>query len=997
MSEKKRYLTKDPKKEKKNIAKKWLVKRQMLVEDEKVTREIKSKQTRLQIEKLKAIIEKTIDKVNDSEGVMELLPDLNLVREIIVATTLSPKDMTQIKLSFTSDNPLVPPEFIETIRQHFTSTYDLESQMSKILSEALVTKGAKVLLPIPAIALQNVMMNSSTALESFTNQRLKDYRFNNIGLIETKPNITEITAMESIAFGNEKVTIPDSGKLTITDNCNYLLTPIIADITQSLKVKKILNNQFGLESFERRNSIEKDVYVKKMYDIVESVIVKEAKVEELGKNMDPILFNLPSESVIPVFVPGEPENHIGYYVILDELGHPVRASKNSNFFKELNDKLENTIVSSGTLVVKSSINMQDTDKDRAANSIRQPIMDAYVTQLEKELRDGVRSGTNGEYVEISKPVELFRLMFARQLEKMQTRALYIPAEMLTYVAFDYDELGIGISLVEKTKLYSSLRAILMFAEIMAGIKNSVPGRILNITLDETDPDPQLTVETVLQEFISLQTSALPLGKLNPAEIVDALQRAGIQVKINGGDVFPNTEIEVEERRRDMAKPDTELSELLKKHQYAGWGVSAELADRGLEGDFATGITQANLLQTKRVMVWQEGFETHLTDHTHKYIYAGGPLNKELQDLYNAIPDLDKKEYSFKDIVDSVKVILPKPDTAIINTQLEAFNSYSAFLDVAIPTHISEDMIRGMLKGDFTPDAIASIQNAIANLLKRQYMRQQNMLPELDELLTNSESNITEAIRSHAEAILKTVGSVIPDIIMKEYKMVDATSQAVMTKIESLKQPADNSSDYDSGTDEGGGEDSGNSNSEGSDFGGNSAGDDELGLGGESGGNPDDVTNTSEEDFGNANSAADDELGLGSTEEVDNAEPSTEGEGGTVAESEFASTETVNDSDIGLEEPSDNKEPKETPPPKEPEVPKETPKSESAKPAESEKEKKSEPKAKDEKPGEEPAKGEKDLTEKNEFGKPVYDKDGKKIKYDDKGNEIKEEPKTEDKK
>jgi hypothetical protein len=361
----------------------------------------------------------------------------------------------------------------------------------------------------------------------------------------------------------------------------------------------------------------------------------------------------------------------------------------------------------------------------------------------------------------------------------------------------------------------------MFAEVMAGIKNSVPGRTLNITLDEADPDPQGTIETILNEFSALQTVGLPLGKLNPSEIVDGITRANINVRVDGGEVFPNTNIDVEDRRRDMNKPDDQLNEVLKKQQYSGMGVSPELADRGLEGEFATGITQANLLQAKRIMVYQDKFNYHLTDHMHKYIYAGGPLFAKLKELHATIEGDDKP--TFEEMVNSLKCELPKPDTAVITAQNAAFTEYATFIETAVATHINEDMLRNLLKGEYSADAISSIQQAIINLLKRQYMRKQNMLPEIDELLTAEDTPIGDVIEQHNESILKVISDVLPKLYKNEYIIVDKKTADAIREVDEKKQAdnpdgmPDGGGSSDSGSDDASSEDTGMEDDMGGDF------------------------------------------------------------------------------------------------------------------------------------------------------------------------------------
>ena len=883
----------------------WSIPKKMLVEDEQSSMRIKQKQEQpLQLGKLQTIIDRSIDRINDNEGILELLPDINLIREILVASILNPKDLNEIKLNFKSDEPSIPPEFIETIRTHFTTEYDLESELSDILGEALVDKGASILLPIPASTLYNTMMASGHTVESIYGSVIPNMLFTNIGVVSigskeyggelpALENFTKIAYGPDVARNGSEQGIKFEPMVTITDNPLHLLKAGLHKANSKIHLKKYLRDNIGLESLSLRNdsTTHNKLYYKKIYDFVESITINKQSPEEAGKNMNPIIFKLPVESVIPVYVPGEPSNHVGYYIILDELGNPVKASRNSNFFKELNSKLESTVKNSGNTYIKTTLlGNNDMININLDNEFTQPIIDAYINQLEKELVAAVKNGVHGENVEVSRPEALFRIMFSRQLQKTRTKALYIPVELMTYLAFNYNEIGMGVSLIEKTKLYSSLRAIMMFAEIMAGIKNSVPGRVLNITLDAEDPDPQATVETILNEFTAIQSVGLPLGKLNPSDIVEGIQRANIQVKIDGGEIFPNTAIEIEDKHREMTKPDSDLSEMLKKHHYSGFGVTPQLVDQGLDGEFATAIRASNLLQAKRDMVHQNTFTYWLTDHVHKYIFCGGPLYHSLKELWNDIieeqklaakemreqkvkaaiekaqaisetdkleedtdksgtsPDagevgLDKgkvdttnveakldtlkieaseeeveeelepeEEYiplTFEEVIESIYCELPKPDTAVIINQSTAFKDYSDFIDAVIPVYISEDMVRNMLKGEYTNDVLASTQISIATMLKRQYLRRQNILPEIDEVLVSDDFNAVENIKGHYKVMLQFIGELLPAIYQSEYDNVDKKAIEAITKVTKQKEiDFPEGTGGDSGGGDSGGEDSG---------------------------------------------------------------------------------------------------------------------------------------------------------------------------------------------
>ncbi len=814
MSERKNIISQERKSPKEMANARWSVPRKLLVEDEQVSSRRKQKQKNLQLGKLNVISDKAVEQVNDIQGIKQLLPDINLISDILVASILNPKDMSEISLSFKSDEITMPPELLEAIRTHFTTEHDIESELSDILREALVDKGAKILLSIPPSTLYRTMMASGKTMESFSLSTVADVEFSSIGFVKPKStfNVTNNgvrlgVALEDFTKQICGVKAANNGTVesmeplvVITDNPLYLLKGGLFEASKQIHSTNLLTTYYGMEAYYRRThgthgAQGNSVYYKKMFDYMDSITIKQENPEEVGKNMNPIVFDIPYEAVIPVFVPGEPSNHIGYYIVYDDFGNPIKASRSSNYFKELNEKLESTIRNGDkNSYIKTTFLGSTTNADgnsKSMDNIVQPIIDAYIDQMEDELADALKKGSLGDNIEVAKPEEIFRVMFARQILKQKTRLVYVPANLITYIAFDYNEMGMGISLIEKTKLYSSLRAIMMFVDILAGMKNSVPGRIMNITLDEVDPDPQATIETALNELAAIQSLDLPIGKINPFDILEGIQRASIQVKVNGGEVFPNTSIEMEERRREMSKPDTDLTDFLKKQQYAGFGVTPESVDKGLEGEFATTMRSSDLLKSKRDMVNQGTFLYHIKDHIMKYIFAGGKFYNELKQIYmDSIKE--KTEEEKKELLDFVELIktvyceLPKSDTAVITNQITAFDEYNKFIDSVIPIYINEEMIKGMLKGEYTPDVLVTIQNAVSAMLKRQYIRRQNILPEIDEVVLDETGNTANDIKEHSRTILHLIGEVLPKIYSIEYDEVDKKALAAIKIVTELK-------------------------------------------------------------------------------------------------------------------------------------------------------------------------------------------------------------------
>ena len=717
--------------------------------------------------KLRAIVDSYGDKLNDAKGIMELLPDICLVRDILVASILSPKDLTDVALNITVDKD-APPELAELIRVHFSTVYNIDNMLAEILAKALFEEGCHVLMPLPPTAIRNMIHANTYSLEDNSktlalHDIIKKGNLPNIGILEAfeKP----VYALEELSMQLPNHTVADKGLIEITDNAMYLIYPALQEAVSHSKIKNTLRNAYGLEGLTDKRTTG-EVYLKTNAVNIPTCMLE--KGDAVKEEFNPVVLNLPPESVIPVYPPGEPTKHVGYIIIIDDEGYPIHLNNTSNKFRELNDRLNDTVAANAT-VINTSLSVTTSDKNKG-DPVK-PIFEAYIANLEKTLSDTLSKNSGIKSVEVTMPEEVYRVMFSRQLARQKTRMVYVPAEMLTYIAFNYNELGIGESLLEKTKLYASLRAILLFAQIMAGVKNSVNGRTLSITLDEMDTDPQGTVETILNEFITLQTASLPIGKLNPSDIINSLQRAGINIKVNGGSLFPGTAMDVAETKREIAMPDVDLSIMLKTAHYAGLWVSPELVDKSLEGDFATGIVASNLLQAKRVKLCQKQYTGHLSDFIHKYIYAGGPLFTEVKALYDKHKG---SKLSLEQTIDSITVNLPKPDTAVLKSQYEEYQDYSTFIADALDLYITEGSLAGVELGD-TTETIDAFKAEVIGYLKRQYLRNQNLLPEIDAGVTSSDSVMAAGIEEHNASVRKIALDMVKTIKGLKEKLAAMTA------------------------------------------------------------------------------------------------------------------------------------------------------------------------------------------------------------------------------
>lgn len=727
----------------------------------------------------------TATNVGDSESIFQLLPDMELAKQILISSILSPNDMISTELNYFVDGNELDGELtgalVNVIEDYFENTYKIKKLLPMWLKEALFTHGAYPMAILPESSIDEAInANTRVSQESLTTVVDDKGNMVNMGILGPKDK-KEKTVKSGFSLGFESFDTPGAddtkidkdGYVTVTDNPECLKFPLLRNkIAQDRIADVYASRSLGLEAFKEERSritdtsLQQSLYKQRAYKHIPVVPIR--TLDQLTKETigHPLVMMLPVESVIPVFVPGNPEDHIGYYVMLDQTGNPVSKASTSDYYSDLASNLHQNKEMVSQLVAMTRRSTFGTTNDNESVEVEE-IVRNYSDMVEADLMARLKNGVYGEDAQIARPEEVYRIMLARTMARMQTRLLYIPSSLMTYVAFDYNNYGIGKSLLENTKIIGSIRAMLLFANTMAAIKNSVGHVSLNIQLDPEDPDPADTVEKLVHEYARTRSRSYPIGSSNPLDIIDYLQSAGIDVAVSGNTAYPETKLDVEDRTTSKTMVDTDLDEQMKKRHISSFGLAPETVDLSMNVDFATSVVASNIQLTKRVMMYQEATSLFLNDFVYKYSlnsqYLMDKMRAVVEDKRNTLPDtykdidMDRLIMSF---LQRLQITLPAPDTVKLDNQVAAYQKYSEALDIAIEAYLSTEFLDNTALGDLS-DAVDTTISAIKAYFKRQWLRNNNMLPELEELIMNSDPdsdgfNLLEAHTVHIEALAETL-------------------------------------------------------------------------------------------------------------------------------------------------------------------------------------------------------------------------------------------------
>ena len=723
----------------------------------------------------------------DASLMMELFPEMELASQILISSIISPKDMNSTELNYTVPNNLkVAPltaSLLSIIREHFEKTYKIEPLLPKILEDTLFGSGSYAIAVIPENSVDDLINGDSpVSLEAIKQYANDEGTFKSIGILGDPFKAPSDNISLESAFNNRgkrtvdeekrKVFIKDEltkkniaiEHLFITDNFDTLKFSKILEKTRKEQVSLIVdrrNNAVSqsLESFQtsKLNDLQlSGLFYKNKYSGYKNVVkVKTDSEIKRGMIGEPLILKLPSESVIPVYTPGNEEKHVGYFVLLDGEGNPL--SKNSTAIQEgdLRSRLGMNNDMSSYILNKAAKNF-NTDCSKV--TFRQASK-VYADIIEADLLARLRNGIVGPVVTIGKNEEIYRIMLARSLMKQNTQILYIPLDLVTYFAIKYNDYGVGVSLLDKMRNLNSLRAMLLFAKTIAQIKNSIGRTKVNIKIDPEDPNPQKTIETAMHEIARTRQQGFPLGINSAGDLVDWVQKAGIEYGFEGHPGLPDVALEFTEHATNYTEPSSDLSEELRKNAIMATGLSPETVDNGFASEFATTVVANNILLSKRVKKIQEIFVPQVTDHCRKVIfnnaYVFDQIKTTIKENLDKITKEDTKDeiiLAYKDdnqellihllaleFVSNFEVSLSEPDTVSLKNQMEAFMIHEEALDKAISYYISTDILPAALTGEEASQRVDEIKGIVKAYFMRQWMNNNHVLPELADMVSTDDS------------------------------------------------------------------------------------------------------------------------------------------------------------------------------------------------------------------------------------------------------------------
>lgn len=756
---------------------------------------------------LDRLANETAQDVIDSDAIMQLLPDLELAEQVLVGSVLSPKDMSTADVNFAvAENQFdgeIARLLLDVPSQWFKQDYKIDERLDLEMEDIVTKKGASIKIILPENSLDTIINGERHLSMEQYDQVVRNMNMSGTLGILGHPTDSNIS-ME--AFGNTRVpeeysTIDFRGiekllspaKVFVSDNFNILKGHGYKRRRQTMDITKRLNQlqvsmegdpvRFGGQGNNHTEGATAEqidqLYRRGQVKSQPTYLISPPEYNNRPSVGNPLVISPSMESVVPVFVPGKPDEHVGYFLLLDMFGRPITRSENRDYYGEMRANFKNNQSDNSSELLRMTREAMGSTTADNQYEVEQ-VQQTYNAIMEGELKNRLRNGLYGEEFDIGFTEEIQRIMLYRHFKNSSTQLLYIPAELVVYIAFNYNKSGIGQTMLARSKILANMRSVLLFAETMGAVRNAVGRKKVNITLDPDDPDKAATISDIQTMILEASQRGFPLGAPDPAQSLDFLNRAAFDFAINAeGDDYAQTKVEYDDYNTNIQAGNPDLQDRLRRMHIAGMGVPPEKVDPNNSVDFATSAVQNDLIMTRRVKRYQRILMAGMTKFVRVYTLNSSRLMGAMVEIVLKNPGILTEEQKkmtpeevVQDFVKALTVSLPEPDTTRLDQLMQAFEQFNSLLERALEAYLTPDMFPQdtMGEGGVYEKAFA----AIKAYFQRQYLSQNNVLPQLNVLYELDPKNNKPAfsLLDNQENAVETLGQAIQEYAANLFKIAE---------------------------------------------------------------------------------------------------------------------------------------------------------------------------------------------------------------------------------
>jgi len=474
--------------------------------------------------------------------------------------------------------------------------------------------------------------------------------------------------------------------LKLTDNPSILQVKDLAKDKAKARTKSKLNAKYKRPSAETIVSVPTDSGSKSPLS-------------------DPIMFRLPPESITVIHTPGDPNDHLGYFVLLDNFGNPINATTmdDSNLNRIMDSsKNQNNIFTQVYNAYGMSNGFRGYNQYDSMNLIYSKIVTEHLKN-----RVGKAGYAN---VALGNTDSMMRCMFTRFMAQKQTRVLFLPKDLVTYMSFELDQNGYGVSRLDRIKFNLGMKMAVQVSRVLAAIKAAMDKRKVEVRFTENLMEqPESVFNSIMTEYMRKSTMSF---SVDPNVIQNQIIDKSLTIKGINMPGMEEFDLSNEpDNRTGSVDFDPQMTEYLDQQILHGLRVPPATMNSVGQDEYARSVSTTNLFFAMDVSLDQDIVIDHISDLIRKYArYSESFYNL----IYEIIPSLkvEKKNSSIdsnKDeskedqihlpenfdidkLIDSMSISLPRPNVAPSKAQFEALTAMIEAIGTTVDALFPEELV-----------------------------------------------------------------------------------------------------------------------------------------------------------------------------------------------------------------------------------------------------------------------------------------------------------------
>ena len=733
--------------------------------------------------------------------ILGTFPDIETAGEIVLATTLNPNKITDIKLNYSIDDVErigdegVRSLITDMIQKDMTIHYKILDELPEIGRNMFLVTGSDPRLTLSEAALDDIINNDITSTLSMENSDVAmDVLIDKgtsprsilpgIHKFLGKENNVSMTTESIKSSGDVHQAMVDSliskANIMFTDNVGVLgLAGQLKEAKNSIIKKGFKRGgSLSMESNEQLGKLNIFRDRTKANDTKAAIILptrNQASRKGIGRT---VVIKVPSEAVAPVCIPGNKEEHQGYFIMLDDKANFITGDMAKSAYDRLNENLHNNSSFTNSPITNVYRDLIGNGGGETCIDMKK-LVTLYEATIEKQINDLFIDSLYGDVVEIPNINSISAMMFTRALRGQKTTLLYAPKEVMSYFSLWNDNFGLGKTLLDDLRIPISFRSILLYARTMGNLKNMIDITEAILTLDPNDPDPEQTIQIAKVKMGKLMANNFPLGEDDPMVLLDWIQKAGIRLVAKGHPDIPDMDVEYNKVGLQYSQPDVELENEIKEQIFGKIGVPAETVSQSYTQDFAIEVVKRSQLYSKRIIMNQTLFNPEITNYVRNIVYNDEIMRDEIKrilkenkavlfegktiddDIKANISEDDMYDDYIDEIISNLHVRLPKLYDGETSDSDAQFQNYVDRITAALDVIYNSDYVSDGSMPEISEN-IEFVKNTIKTTLIRSWCADNNYLPDLFKIVAGVDKDDIEGLiqsnRVQYEALYKlTIG------------------------------------------------------------------------------------------------------------------------------------------------------------------------------------------------------------------------------------------------